>query len=126
MRRYIYCGEYEMELNYPDPMDPKGSAASIRVDHTYLNFTINIAPLIFDYYKSGNFKEIKKVIIHEFAHLLTEPIYAVAIDAVANGAKGFLEDIRERQTQRIAHILYDEISLKIFFKKSKIRTKYVT
>ena len=86
--------------------DPNAvTAAAIRIDPTYLNFDVQISRQVFEAYKKKDWFFIGSMFVHEFSHLLTEPIYLLAVSAVTNNEVKHLEDIRERQTQRVANVI---------------------
>lgn len=104
--------EWDIDIHYMlEPKDGRpGVAAEIRTDHTYFNATITIYPRLLEYWKdTDGLETIKETLVHEFCHILTDPLYKVAIDSVSNSGQEFLETLREQQTQHIANIVKDSI-----------------
>lgn len=115
-RSIMFCGEYNLHLAWE--MEPgevqKGAAAAMRSDPTYLECTIFIGPECKEHWKRKEYEDIARIILHEFAHLVTEPLYLIGLDAVTNTSKQFLEDVRERQTSRIANIVFEQLDPKVW------------
>lgn len=97
LRDDFYCQEFELEIVYEDEdKDNEGVAAKIRTDFKYLGITIFIHPPVLRMFGKKDYERIKEVLVHEFCHVLTDPIYKIAIDAVTNTSEKFLEEVRER------------------------------
>lgn len=131
LRNFVFCGEYNMDIEYvSEPPTSKYhsgvAAASIRIDTTYLNFTITISDVVYNAYKQEDFDSVRSILVHEFCHLLTEPIYNIAVNSITNTSIEFLEQTRERQTQRITNLLIPRIPLEIFHKKSSKRKQLIS
>lgn len=82
--------------------------ASIKVDHRYLNFSLFLSTTLKDWFKSKLSHRVFDILAHELAHVYTEELYMVAFDACSNSNVKFLDDIRERQTQRIANLVLQQ------------------
>ena len=54
-------------------------------------------------WKDGKKEELRKILIHELCHSITDPFYSKAIDR--HTGKADLEDERERVTDHIANII---------------------
>lgn len=112
LRIQFFCGEFELEIKFEDEKDHV--VAAIRSDFKYLRLTVFVHPPVLRMYRANEFKEIGEALTHEFSHILTDPIYFIAIDAVNNSTQKFLEETRERQTQRIANIIFPNIPKRIY------------
>lgn len=115
LRTAFFLGEYTMDLTWSEENKEKGGgtvAADIRTDLRYLNFGITIYPMMEKFYRDKQYFRIYECLVHEFSHVLTDPLYKIAIESVSNDGAEFLEDIRERQTQRITNIIIKGIKLK--------------
>lgn len=120
LRTLVFAGEYNMDVNYVDWIqDSPKAAASIHVSEVYLQFTVTCSDTILSHWKKEEYSELGFVLLHECCHILTEPLYNVAIDGVTNMSKNFLEDIRERQTQRITNAIYLHLNEE-YFHPSKV------
>lgn len=103
LRREIFHGEYDMDVCCSKE-DKKDAAAEIRIDQTYLNFTVTI-------YAAGervflrDKAEYFRLLGHEICHLLTEPLYLWACDNPLPSNRDHIEEVRERQTQRICNAI---------------------
>lgn len=100
-------------------------AAKIRIDDRYLNFRISFYPLVAKLYKEGNYRRIAEITVHEFAHILTEPLYRQAINAQTNMSGEMLEEIRERQTQRMTNVIITNLPKSIYTPKGYGKPKRV-
>lgn len=128
LRTEFFCGEYRMDIQYFDEITNEGKAvATIRTDTKYLNFTINVSDGVLRLWREREYSRIAEILLHEFAHLLTDPLYDIAIDAITNTNKQFLEDVRERQTQRITNVIFWRLPKSIYnpetWQKSKRKGK---
>ena len=116
LRREFYLGEYRMNLLWSStPQDEKGKTtiATIDIDNTYLTFGITIYPELQSIYERDK-DRFFECLVHEFCHTLTEPLYLLAIPAASNQTQEILEEVRERQTQRITNMLEGHLKKLIF------------
>ena len=107
-RKLIFSGEFNIDIIYDNKLDkdkPKTNA-SIDIDLTYLDAKIVIHPPLKKYY-GGNKKEIKRIILHEICHILTEPQYEHIVNLMDGNivTRKHIEEVRERQTERISIII---------------------
>lgn len=111
-RTIVFGGEYKMDILYMEE-DKDNRLADIEIDGKYLNFKLNIYPLLEEMYKDKKYKEVAEVILHEMCHLLTEPLYELVCNMVEGKfvTSENLEDVRERQTQRITNTISNLIKL---------------
>jgi hypothetical protein len=111
LRRYFYFHEWSYSICFKVEIESNSSRdrnanASIHVDETYLNFNIYVSDeFILDAWRDKDYDFIADCLTHEFSHVLTEPLYSIAINAVSNQTKDNLEKVREQQTERIAGIV---------------------
>ena len=111
LRIQTYNGENDLTVGYeyePDADNPD-IVASIDIDTVYLTIYVTIYPRIYEYYKDKKYHRIGELLCHEFCHTFIDPLYDIAINAVTNTSKKFLEDIKERQTQRITNALMNHL-----------------
>jgi len=102
--------EWRAEIGFCKDEDSDGAAATCSITEVYLTAHIILFPSVARYWKDRRWDLIDEVLVHELSHLLTEPLYRIALDAVTNTSKKFLEDVRERQTQRIAQVVLKRFS----------------
>lgn len=113
VRTLLFQGEYEMSIAYMSENENRNNRnnnrflkyAEIEIDFTYLTFTINIYPLVENLWKKKDGWGIANIITHEMCHLLTEPLYHLAVPTISNATVDVLEEVRERQTQRITNTI---------------------
>ena len=102
--------EYDYEIHWmpvDEETDDGGGdiAARISMDHVYLNFQLQIFPRLRAMFEEGTLHQIAAVVVHEFSHLLTQPMYCEALADVAPSQVNSLRDLNERQTQRVANVV---------------------
>ena len=81
----------------------------IEINPTYLRCDVSIFPVLERMYNDGEKERVKETLVHEMCHLITEPLYRIAIDYHNNKNihPDTLEEIREQQTERIKNALLD-------------------
>lgn len=82
-----------------------GHLACCVINDPYLEFTVQLLKELRDYFDSGRGWDLANTLAHELAHVHTEPLYLIACDATGRHSREHLENIRERQTSRIAHMI---------------------
>lgn len=107
VRCKLYLHEYRMfiRLDADAEFQNPESMAEISICGTYLEFTVKLSERLRDWYKRGQLYNVVTVLVHELCHVLTEPLYVIAVDAVTNTSLKYLHDTRERQTQRICNVV---------------------
>lgn len=73
----------------------------------YFSADISFYPVHFNCYKEEDDYEFVKTIIHEMCHIITEPLYLEAYQAIAPISRDYIETIREQTTEQIANIVYN-------------------
>lgn len=127
-RHLVYAGEYAMNIVWADE-DKDASrkdctvGAEIWIDVKYLRFEITFYPSLKKYYDEKNYYTLAEIILHEFCHLLTEPLYLEAFPGTNDFNREYLEDIRERQTQRITNALMVNIQRSVYEPKQPKKPK---
>ena len=110
LRTEIFHGEYRFVIFYEKSdkdcdSEDRSIAAEITVDVEYLNFTLYLYPICERWWKEKKYGEIGQTIVHELCHILTQPLYNLALFDAAPSQKNPFKEINERQTQRIANII---------------------
>jgi hypothetical protein len=132
LRTFFFCGEYRMDIVYVDEIPLRGGfkdqtsnslAADIKIDPTYLNFTMRVSDFVLRKWEEKKYREIAEMLVHEFTHLLTEPLYLLALRGTSESQRDELEDVRERQTERTKNVLMCYLP-ESFYKAAKIKGKF--
>jgi hypothetical protein len=101
--------EYDYEIHWmrvdEGADDGGGIAARISMDHVYLNFQLQIFPRLRGTFEEGTLHQVAAIVVHEFSHLLTQPMYCEALADAAPSQVSGLRDLNERQTQRVANVV---------------------
>lgn len=107
LRWEFFVSEMEMNISYSSEpkLENEEVAATIDADMRYLNFRLTIYPYVLTLWNKKELKKINEILVHEFSHLLTDPLYEVAQKRITPAEQDMLDDIRERQTQRITNII---------------------
>ena len=111
LRTEIFHGEYRFTVFYEDnPKDDREDAericsAEITIDPMYLNFNLYIYPIIETWWKDKKYTAIGQTLVHEVCHILTQPLYNLALGDAAPSQKDPFKEVNERQTQRIANVI---------------------
>jgi hypothetical protein len=117
IRNDIRLNEWNGSLDYPGEYDKDDSSIYMRIsiDASYLRFTIEVFPLVEEDYNKKNYDRIIRAATHELCHIITEPIYKIAIEGITNHQQPKLEEERERMTERISRLFTDNIKLKKYY-----------
>jgi hypothetical protein len=121
LREEMYLHEWDLTLKFAEhPKEEKDDCvADIHTDSKYLNATITFYPRNQAAFNRNDGKYILDTVVHELCHILTEPLYIIAINGITNTASEFLEEVRERQTQRITNIIIPFIPKSVYTIKTK-------
>jgi hypothetical protein len=85
--------------------DEHSVAAQIRIDDAYLTLEIVIYKCLSDKWHNGKYDEVLESLIHEFCHVLTEPLYRFALEHCPKETESHLLMVRERQTEIIKSVI---------------------
>lgn len=102
---------YSIDINYAQDekaekkADDKCVGADIKTDNRYYTGYITLYPVTHLLWDVGKKRELAEVVVHEMCHILTDPLYKIAIDAINNSNQKFIEDIREQTTQHICNMV---------------------
>ncbi len=120
MQSTMYFHNYNIDIRYQKKPKEHGKevqfkpvapdhcvTADIVTDHRYYSATINLYPNTHDMWLNGDKYKVAQVIVHELCHILTDPLYKIAVDSVTNTNGKYVEDIREQTTQQISNICMD-------------------
>lgn len=117
LRGYFYLEAWHLDLVWEDENcadNNAGVVAFIDINDSYLQAVIHMMPAAKTMFEEPDIERLAFCLVHEFAHILTEPLYKVAVDAATNASSGFLETIREQQTQRIALAVFRGIPEELY------------
>lgn len=108
LREAFHLQEWDLELHFCEP--DEDAAADINIDSTYLSAVVRVgSDQLRHHYGVKDSWQVMYTITHEFCHILTEPLFMVAVNGVTNTSVNFLRETNERQTTRIARILMGTI-----------------
>ncbi len=82
---------------------------SITVDDIYLTIELCVFPEVKKMWEMGRYKEIVTMLVHEFSHVLTTPLVRI-IETKDKISQNILEEVKERQTERISKIILKGMS----------------
>lgn len=121
LRWEFYLNEYTMHFSWVDVVEEgkEGVMADITPDFRYLEFTLCIRPRIYEEYQKGNFREVQKTLVHEFSHMLVDPVYRHAKDRFGSNEWEAFNDIRERQVHRVSIIIGHHLHKRVWEIKKK-------
>ena len=88
--------------------------ASMGSDNMYMDATLRLYPLAKKMWKEGSYDSLGRDIVHEFCHILTDPLYKIAINGVSRREGPNLEHVRENTTQQMANIAILGIDKSVF------------
>lgn len=103
--KIILHQEYKLSIVFKYSEYPEKTAAEIGTNTVYLYATLSIYKPVKDAWDENDLREVGLMITHELCHLLTEPQHIFTWQLVRAADEAQCEDIRERQTQRIANII---------------------
>lgn len=121
-RRAVFAGEYKMDVAVDCELGENAVGkllASIGVDTTYLTLEVRISKYLRTMFEEGRYRTVADTICHEFCHVLTEPLYELALEDAAPSQLRRIEEVRERQTERVAASLFQLVPEKVW----QVRTK---
>lgn len=120
MQCSMYFHNYNIDIRYQKKEKEHGKehefkpvaadhcvTADISTDHRYYDARMNLYPNTHDIWLGGDKRKVAHIIVHELAHIITDPLYKIAVDAVTNSNGKYVEDVREQTTQQIANICMD-------------------
>lgn len=125
LKDHFMVQEWDIQLNWVMPEAHKEAAAAIDITDSYLFANLFLSETMQDRWERGHWESFIDTLVHEFSHIITEPLYNIAINGVTNTGSKYLEDTRERQTQRVTNLVLKSIpkSFKDGFNKPKPRKK---
>ena len=88
--------------------------ASMGSDATYMNAILHLYPFANKLWEEGNYQYLGECLVHEFAHILTDPLYKWACEGSSSLTGPCLEEARENTTQQVAVIILHGIDKRIF------------
>ena len=99
--------------------------ASMGSDGTYMDATLRLYPSAHKKWKDGKYEALGRILVHEFCHVLTDPLYVIATEGVSRREGPNLEHVRENATQHMANIVWPGIDKSILspYKVTRKRIK---
>ena len=110
LRWLFFANAYTMHICWKDDeyirtSDTHEVAAQILIDNSYLTFDVIIYKTLLESYEAKKYDEVLQTLIHEFCHLLTEPLYRFALEHCPKETEPHLLEVRERQTELIRCVI---------------------
>ncbi len=125
LRKTFFAGEYNLDVCWckeavREPGEEiRGEVrASISLDPRYLDCTIHVHQPVYDLWKNNDLYGVGRVIVHEFSHILIDPVYFEGVKGVSKERSEMMDDIRERQTQRVANVVWELLPAKVWNNKN--------
>lgn len=81
-------------------------AAEIQQQTSYLSYVITFYPTFVEMYDRGEYEECEMVLVHEMCHVLTEPIFDIAVEHCPPAENRALFRERERLTEILSKFVY--------------------
>ncbi len=109
LRRALNLTHYWIDIEYCEEVQGRSEsvAASINIDLSYLNATLYVSDVIYDYWNGGKIDLAYEAMAHEMIHIITEPLYRYGVKGVTNPEQEHLEQDREIATQMVSYYLYN-------------------
>lgn len=116
LAKELYLHEWHITSRFvpQTEMADENTAAQINTNGNYFDAVILLGPIVENLYKTGKFRDVAEIVLHELCHIHTDPLYKIASDAVAEVAQKHLDTIREQQTQRMTNILIGYIPREVY------------
>jgi hypothetical protein len=114
LREYFYLEAWHIDLVWETDDSSPGMVAHIDIDGNYLQAVIHMMPAARAMFEEPDTEKLAFCLVHEFSHILTDPLYDLAVRAVPESFSDFLTTIREQQTQRIALAVFRGIPEELY------------
>lgn len=116
LRWEFYLAEYTMHFSWieEDEDGKQDVLADITPDFRYLEFTLGIRPRLYDYYQHGKLDQVKRCLVHEFSHMLIDPVYRHAKDRFGTEGWEAFNEIRERQCHRTSIVIHTHLNKRVW------------
>src|SRR5882762_145406 len=118
LKSYFYFDDWSLEFSWRELDEDHDNATtvfSISSDDSYQLIYLNIFPFAKVLWIEKDYNKLITGLVHEFCHVLTDPLYKFGINAASNQTGPFLENIRERWTQKIALVVLRSLPKKLWF-----------
>lgn len=109
LKDHFMIQEWDIQLNWEMPEEHESAAAAINITDQYLFANLFLSDAMQTRWENGDWFAFIDTLVHEFSHIITEPLYVIAINGITNPASKHLEDTRERQTQRVTNLVMKSI-----------------
>jgi hypothetical protein len=118
LREYFYLEAWHIDLVWEDDDEVidgrSGTVMHISINGDYLQAVLHMMPAARTMFDDADIEKLAFCLVHEFSHILTEPLYDIARGAVPAASSDFLQTIREQQTQRIALAVFRGIPEELY------------
>lgn len=116
-RSAVFAGEYQLKIRHVDKLDNEYAYGQIHIDLKYLMLTVTFSDHLWEEYRAGRYRAVAVTVCHEFCHVLTEALYDIAYQGTAPNQRHYLEEIRERQTERVSSSILDLVPASVWKEK---------
>lgn len=100
---------YDFKLKYVKTIPGKryydGYSAEVFIDTRYKEVDIALSGKFFDKWKRKDYQDMVDVLIHELAHIYTDPYYEFFYDLVPKKLQKQVEHLNEMQTEKISRLI---------------------
>lgn len=114
LRDYLYLTSWQITVLFQKEDDADNSLMSIKTDAIYMAATIFVYPKMKEKYDHVDGATVGLDVVHELCHILTDPLYKIATDAVTNCEVDWLGGLRENTTQRVALAVWRGVPTELF------------
>ena len=100
-KKVMLLDRYDVGVVFEKKKDKDGAMGKCYFDDKYLWVRIHIFPCFF----KEDLTEQKQTLVHELTHVLIDPLYKIAINAVSNKEVEALETLREQTVEQLARFI---------------------
>ena len=116
VRTHMNLNEWDADIFFGDFEnfhETNRTLAEIEIQENYLTCAIKInEEILAEIIRDENTEKLRLAIIHEFCHIIIDPLYFIAVDAQTNATMRYLEKERERAVCRVSQMVaksFDDI-----------------
>lgn len=114
LKEYFFLNDWTVQIVWSGDDSDDQCVASIATDSRYLRASIKIHPEFHRMWKRKDYETLKECIVHEFTHILLNPVMELANKSRSDATSDFYQEILEQQTQRTSLIIGRGIPKNIF------------
>lgn len=114
LKEYFYLNDWTIQVIWSGDDSDEYCVASIATDSRYLRASVKIHPEFHRRWERKDYETLKECIVHEFTHILLNPVMELANKSRSDATSDFYQEILEQQTQRTSLIIGRGIPKNIF------------